>query len=211
MAGKKTEEAGPLKIERLPSATVRVPIVGTSPMIMHRFSEKAKRQMLEIMQGKKKIKEIRDPEADYEASMHRTKSGGYGSPAVGFKQATVSAARFYGNNITMTALRQVMFFSGEAAADGGQSLVPIEGEPVMREDFVRLSKSSTDLRYRAQFTEWSAKLIVTYVTTSIDDASLVSLIDAGGLGVGVGDWRPEKGGEFGTYMVDPTQEMEVLK
>jgi hypothetical protein len=40
---------------------------------------------------------------------------------------------------------------------------------------------------------------------------VLSLIDAGGLGSGVGDWRPEKSGDFGTYMVDPDREVEVIE
>jgi hypothetical protein len=33
--------------------------------------------------------------------------------------------------------------------------------------------------------------------------------EAGGMGIGVGEWRPEKRGEFGTYAVDVSKEIEV--
>jgi hypothetical protein len=35
-------------------------------------------------------------------------------------------------------------------------------------------------------------------------------VDGAGLGVGIGDWRPEKGGDFGTFRVDPTKDITVL-
>jgi hypothetical protein len=38
----------------------------------------------------------------------------------------------------------------------------------------------------------------------------LTLLEAGGTGVGVGEWRPEKSGEFGRYMIDPSREVEVL-
>lgn len=34
-----------VQIDRIAAETVRVPIVGTTPLIVHRFSEKAKRMM----------------------------------------------------------------------------------------------------------------------------------------------------------------------
>lgn len=197
-------------IDKIAAETIQVPIVGTTPLIVHRFDEKAKRQMLDAAQGRKSPKEPKDPEAEFQASLYRLKDGRFGFPAVAFKAATVGGARFYGKNqVTMTGLRQTLFFGGEPSVDG-QQLVPIEGDAVMREDAVRVGRGGADLRYRGQFTEWRALLVVTFVTSSITRSSVVSLIDAGGMGVGVGEWRPEKGGDFGTYQVDPTRTVEVL-
>ena len=39
----------------------------------------------------------------------------------------------------------------------------------------------------------------------------VRRIDAGGMGVGVGEWRPERDGYFGTFRVDPDQEVVIDK
>jgi len=199
-----------LQIDRIDAEVMRIPIVGTSPLIVHRFSEKAKRQMLDNMQGRKTPKEIRDPEADYLAAFHRIKGApaAYGFPVVGFKAATVGACRFYDKSVSMAALRQLIFFRGEIG-DDGQQLARINGVPHMREDVVRLNKmGSTDLRYRPQFDEWSTTLHVVFVASSINSKSVLSLIDAGGMGVGVGEWRPEKNGDFGTYRIDPEREIE---
>lgn len=198
-----------IQIDKIPAETITVPIVGTSPLIVHRFSEKAKRQMLDAQQGKKKVKENRDPAADFEASRYRTDDGGDGFPVLGFKSATVGAARFYDKSVTMVGLRQSLFMHGDHSKAAGQALVPIIGEPVMREDMVRVGQG-TDLRYRAEFTEWSAVLRVTFVTSLLSRSSVLSLIDAGGMGVGVGEWRPERRGDFGTFAIDQTREIEVL-
>ena len=198
-------------IDEIESQTLLVPIIGTMPLISHKFSDKAKRIMLDKMQGRAQTKTIRDPQADYEASLYRL-GDGYGYPTTGFKAATIGAARFYGKSISMTELRQFIFFHGEFSKEEGQSLVVIHGEPRMREDYVRLSVSSTDLRYRAEFPEWTAELKVTFVSSSLSNGSLLSLIDAGGLG-GVGEWRPagkKSSGEFGTYKIDQTRDVEVL-
>lgn len=205
-----------VQLNKIDAETLIVPIRGTAPLIVHNFSEKSRRQMLEAQQGKKKIKEIRDPRAEYEAAFYRIAhedgTEGYGFPVTAFKAATTGAARFYDKSVTMTALRQFMFMRGVMTKADAQMLVEIHGEPEMREDVVRLGgpSRSADLRYRPMFPEWTCELTVTYVKSSIDRGSILSLIDAGGMGIGVGEWRPEKRGEFGTYAVDQTKNVEVL-
>lgn len=198
-----------VNISRIDTEHMFVPIVGTSPLIMHKFSEKAKRQMLDAQQGRKSPKVSRDPEADYQASFYRTKEG-FGFPAIAFKACTIGAARFFGKDVKMTELRQFLFFRGVVSENDPQSLVEIVGSPRMREDIVRLGMSGTDLRYRAEFPEWSATLEVIYVKSALTQSSVLSLIDAGGMGVGVGEWRPEKKGDFGTFQVDSTRDVEVI-
>lgn len=197
------------QIDRISAETLAVPIIGTAPLVVNRFSEKAKLEMLQNAQGKKTPKTPKNPQAEYEAAFYRLKSGEPGFPALGFKQATVGAARFYGKQISMTALKQFIFFSGEPGEDG-HYYVQIIGEPEMREDVVRVGRGGTDLRYRPQFTEWGAVLTVTYVDSMLTRGSLLSLIEAGGMGVGVGEWRPERDGDFGTYRLDPSKNVEVI-
>jgi len=202
-----------IEISRIASERILIPIIGTMPLIMCKFPEKAKRAMLDAMQGRKPPKTKRDPQADFEAAMWRLKDG-YGFPAVAFKAATIGAARFYGKAVSMTELRQLIFFRGELSVDEPpQALVPLTcDEPVMREDYVRISQSGTDLRYRPEFKNWSAVLDVTFVTSCLARESLLSLIDAGGMG-GVGEWRPagkKSSGDFGTYAIDQTKDIEVI-
>jgi hypothetical protein len=199
-----------IQIAKINATHMLVPIVGTAPLLVHRFSEKAKRKMLDAQQGKKNVKEFRDPQSEYEASMYRLDNDRYGFPSVAFKSCTVGAARFYGKDVRMTDLRQCLFFRGEVSKQDGQMMAEIVGEPRMREDVVRLSISSTDLRYRAEFVEWSATLDVIFVSTAISQDSVLSLIDAGGMGVGVGEWRPEKSGANGTFMLDSSREVEII-
>lgn len=196
-------------IPRIKATRIAVPIIGTSSLIVHRWSEKAKRQMLDAQQGRKTPKENRDPEAEYEASLYRTDDG-YGFPTIGFKACIVSAARFFGKDVTMTGLRQFLFMAGVPSIDRAQILTPIEGEPKMREDPVRLSMNTTSLAYRGEFQEWRADLDITFVASALDLNSVLSLVDAAGMGVGIGEWRPEKRGQNGTFALDETREVVTL-
>jgi hypothetical protein len=214
--GRPTSNGGPpeaavpsLVLDRIEVETLLVPILGTSPLLMNRFSEKAKRQMLDAMQGRKTPKQAKDPKAEYEAAFYRFEDGGIGFPVIAFKSATVGAARFYGKSVKMTELRQFVFVRGEIGVDGKQ-LARIVGEAEMSEDVVRVGNGGTDLRYRPLIREWSTSLQVTYVTSALTRESLLGLVDAGGLGVGIGEWRPERKGDFGTYCVDQDRDVDIL-
>lgn len=213
--GPVASDAALVEVNKLNAETLLIPIVSTSPLIVHNWSEKAKRMMLDAQQSKKKVKENRNPQADYMASMYRiastTGDEGHGFPVTGFKKATIGSARLYDKSVSMAFLKQVMFFRGLQTKADPQQLVELHCEPPhMREDVVRISMGSTDLRYRAEYDHWTAELQVTYVTSALSRNSLLSLIDAGGMGGGIGEWRPERGGEYGTYSIDLSREIEVL-
>lgn len=199
-----------IAISRIGTQTLRVPLLGTAPLIVHKFSEKSKLQMLDAMQGRKTPKQPKNPEGEYEAAFYRHDDDGYGLPVIAFKAASVSACRLFGKAMPMTQARQFIFMDAEFSKRDGQKLARIVGTPHMREDVVRVGNGGADLRYRPEFTEWQTTIEVTYVTSMLTKDSVISLIDAGGLGVGVGEWRPEKNGDFGTYGIDETREIEVI-
>lgn len=205
-----TQETPAIQVQRIGTETINVPVIGTASLIVHRWSEKAKQQMLDAQQGKKAVKTIRDPEADYEASLYRTDSG-YGFPLLAFKQATVGAARFFDKSVTMKLVQQAIFMTGVPSADRSELLTPITGEPKMREDMVRVGMGGTDLRYRGEFLDWTAVLTITYVKSTLSRDSVLSLVDAGGQFVGVGEWRPDRKGQNGTYTIDPSRKVEVIQ
>lgn len=204
-----------LGIPKLRSERVLVPIISTTPLICHNWSEKARRQIRDKKTNRKTIKEATNPEAEYEASMYRIHkddgSTGYGMPVGAFAKCTVGAARFYSRDVTMVGLRQFLRFGGVITDADPQPLVEIFGSPKMREDHVRLSGGSADLTYRAEFPEWTATLEVQYVPTSIDGESVLSLLEAGGSYVGIGDWRPERGGLYGTFRINENEQTTFIR
>jgi hypothetical protein len=193
--------AATIRLQKIERQTAYIDIVGTSPLIVHRWTEKAKEMMLNAQQGRKTPKQPKDPIADYEGSIFRFPDGGHGFPTLGFKAATVTGAgRTYGKSVKMTELRIALSFIVDGIGVGGDALTRITGDPMMREDMVRVGMGTADLRYRAQYTDWSARLTIQYMPHLIDIDTVVALVDAGGCN-GVGEWRPEKDGVYGTYQV----------
>jgi hypothetical protein len=201
--------AAALTIKPIRQELLAIRIIGTAPLIVSRFSEKAKAQMLAAQQGKKRQPEKRDPHREYLASLYRagvdpaTEEVLFGLPAMAFKMATIGAGRFWGKQVKMTELRQFLTFYGVSVPSEAGRMVVLDGRPRMREDYVRLAgvNHPADLRYRGCFYRWSATLMVGYTSNLLERDSVVSLIEAGGGNVGVGEWRPERNGEFGTFRI----------
>jgi hypothetical protein len=190
-----------INLQRIERQTAYIDIIGTSPLIVHRWTEKAKQMMLDAQQGRKVPKQPKDPIADYEGSMYKLPDGSHGFPTLGFKAATVTGAgRTYGKSVKMTELRIALSFITDGIGVGGEQLTRITGEPMMREDMVRVGMGTADLRYRAQYSDWSARLTIRYMPHLIDIDTVTALVDAGGIN-GVGEWRPERDGISGTYEV----------
>lgn len=191
-----SESSSTISIPKPAIVSATIHVNGTSPLICHRWSEKAKKQMLDKqMKRATKAKEAKDPEQDYQESLYPLPDGGYGFPAVAFKAAAVRAGTY--GDLTMTFLRGAFHVAGE--------LVKIDGTPQPREDMVRLNGKTADIRYRGEFSEWSAAVPVELNTSVLSIEQLVNLFTIAGFAVGVGEWRPEKNGQYGRFAVNTVE------
>jgi hypothetical protein len=191
-------------VPQLELKTVTLQIVGTSPLIVHAWSEKAK-TMMKDKQAKKasRGKPARDPQQDFRDSLYvidpDKKNPVYGVPIIAFKAAAVSAALDV--DAKKTRMRAAFHVVNGVETPQG-TLVPLKYDTlVMREDMVRVGMGVADLRYRGEFKGWSVNLSVKYNARAISLEQIVSLFNAAGFGVGVCEWRPEKDGMNGMFEV----------
>lgn len=184
-----------IELAEIKPRTVVLHIVGDSPLIVHNWSEKAKKEIRDKQQGKARLKkEPKDPQAEYEGAFYRLSDGSPGITTIAFKAAAVDAATQVGG-LTKTFLRGAFHTLGE--------LVQIQSDPpIMREDMVRVGMGTADMRYRPEFRNWSVDLVVRFNPNSITLDQLVSLFNMAGFACGVGEWRPSRDGQFGTFHVD---------
>lgn len=205
-------EIRPLDIKEVP-----IKIVGDTPLIVHAWSEKAKRQMLEAQMKttKTKAKEIRDPYSDFINSMYwltekpestpeafekAIKNGAkFGFPVGAIKMAGNSAAYRLGWVKNQMGLRGSYFLKTEF----GEYAQIVSEKPIMREDMVRIGMGSADLRYRAEFNNWSMNLILEYNASGEHTLEqIINVLNAGGYVCGLGEWRPEKDGNYGRFHIE---------
>jgi len=191
-AAKAAPKAGMVKIPPLELDRIDIEVVGDTSLICHKWSEKARKQMLGKQTGEaRQGKERKNPEQDFKDSLYLYPGGGYGFPSVAFKAAAVRAAK--SADMAMTDARAAFHVIGE--------MVKINGEPEMREDPVRLNGSTADIRFRGEFKKWSAVIPVRFNSRIISASQVVNLFNTAGFAPGVGEWRPEKGGQHGMFHV----------
>lgn len=204
MATKKTEER--IVIPEIELRTMKIKVVGDSPLITHKWSEKAKRMMLDKQMKKaSKGKDAKDPWMDFcealywldgmpeEPTEEDIANGRFGFPACAFKAAAVDAGYQQEVLAKKTTARGAFHIIGD--------MVEIKGTPEMREDMVRIGMGTADIRYRPEFKEWSAELVIRYNPNVMSAEQIINLINLGGFANGIGEWRPSKDGSFGTFHV----------
>ena len=113
------------EIKKLDVHKATIHIKGITPLIMHRWSEKAKEQMLRKQMKQAVTKAAKDPEEQFEESLYKLDDGRPGFPADAFKKCMVRGAKQLG--LTMTDMRTGFFVHGEYSARDDRELVPIQG------------------------------------------------------------------------------------
>lgn len=182
-----------ITLPKLDICHVEVTLVGDSPLICHRWSEKARKGMLDKqMKRARQAKEAKSPEADYLESLYILADGAYGFPAVAFKAAAVDACSHIAG-ITKVLARGAFHISRE--------MIPIDGTPTPREDMVRIAMGTADIRYRGEFQQWRVTLPIRYNASAISAEQVINLFNTAGFAIGVGEWRPEKNGSYGMFHV----------
>lgn len=205
-------EIAPIKI-----TNVTIRIVGTTPLIMHAWSEKAKREMLDkqMKVTKTKAREAKNPFEDFIRSMYWltdmptemtpeafenaiNNGARFGFPVTAFKQAAISAAYRMGWTKDKMSLRGAFFIEG----DENQMLEIKSDTPIMREDMVKVGMGTADIRYRGEFRNWYADMTISFNENGqYSLEQIINIINAGGYVCGVGEWRPERDGQYGMFQV----------
>lgn len=206
-----------IAIRPIEMQTVRLTIIGDTPLIMHAWSEKARRQLLDAQMGKAKgkQKEKKNPIEDFVSSMYwlterpteyteeafeaAIRNGAkFGFPVTALKQAAISAAFRKGWSKDKMSLRGVFFIDG----GWGDMMEIVSDPPVMREDMVKIAMGVADIRYRGEFRNWRASFDLKYdVNGSYSLESIINMLHAGGTVCGIGEWRPERDGQNGMFHV----------
>lgn len=206
-----------IEIRPIDIRTTTIRIVGDTPLIMHAWSEKAKREILDkqMKVTKSKARDAKNPVEDFIRSMYwltpmptemteegfeKAISNGaqFGFPVTAIKQAAISAAYRMGWTKDKMSMRGTFFIKG----DENQMFRIFSDTPIMREDMVKVGMGTADIRYRGEFRNWYADLEISFNQNGqYTLEQIVNIINAGGYSCGLGEWRPERDGQYGMFHV----------
>lgn len=180
----------PPKMERL-----RLRLVGTAPLVQHRFGEKARQQMIATQEAgsqakKGRKREPKDFDRCFEDARHRSADGWDGIHAGGFRHAMIDACGLVGFH--MTKGKRLLFVVADGYSAHGEPLVRItKGEPHKVIHPARNDNGSVDLRARPMWDPgWECVLTVEYDADWFSAQDVVNLVHRVGVQCGIGEGRP---------------------
>lgn len=174
--------------------TIEVSIKGVSPYVQHKFSKKAREQMMAKQRlgdkaKKSRAREAKDFEQTYKDAMHIAREGWNGIPAPSFRNAMISACRIVGFKMTLAKLS--VFIEADGFDGDGSPLVKIQGKPRVHESYVRNETGVADVRWRPMWEQWGAKVRIRYDANQFSASDVVNLLHRAGMQVGIGEGRPD--------------------
>ena len=186
--------------------TVEIIIRGTSPYVQNAFSKKAR----EIMRAKQaegstaaskgKKREAKDFDAAFKDAQHRSTQSWPGIPASAIKNALVDSCVVVGYHKTKAKKAIFVEADGFDAVEGtpliklysdGKAKKLTYGTPKHVEHMVKLPNGTADIRVRAMYDNWQAKVRVRFDADMFKPADIANLMMRAGMQVGIGEGRAD--------------------
>jgi hypothetical protein len=206
MAATKTSDV--LEIQPVQSGVLNLAVLGKSPLVLNRLSEKARHELL-LPAGRRRSAAARaeslkhTPLSEFAAApyTHDDPETLLAIMATSFKGAMRTAALDL-PGATKAQIGRLTYVEGD--------YVGIYGIPQVYMSIVRSADANRtpDVRTRCILKNWAAIVSINYVRPLITEKSVLNLLAAAGVTAGVGDGRVEKGSmSFGRFtVVDPSDE-----
>jgi hypothetical protein len=179
---------------------IKVRIEGISPLLQHRFPE-------EDAETEIKTKNRQNNEADVEKSLYRLPDGTIYQPATHI----ISALKRGGVKFQIKGSGKQTYKNiiGSGAVTIEPDAIPHKNQnwEVDSRPVVNPSTRGRVIRKRPVLKNWSLQFVFDVDEDEIPIAVLKEILDRTGRSVGIGDFRPEKGGPFGRFLVSEFKEI----
>jgi hypothetical protein len=191
--------------------TFEVQIKGTTSLLQHRFTDgdavngdKATRTML-VQRG--------TPREEAEKVVYQNDKGEYYFPGAALGRLIREA----GGNHKLKGTRKsakyvvpaaVLVMTDTVVIRNGDGKTPVKSFEVDSRPVTIPATKGRVMRHRPRFDDWSASFTVRVNEALLPPDFVNQLLTEGGQQIGIGDYRPEKSGPFGTFIVTSWQELK---
>jgi hypothetical protein len=171
-------------------------VVGTAPLVIHRFSHKTKLQMKQKMEtgsaaGGKKNREAKATDDLYQQARYISREGWDGFHASSIRKAMISACRLVNFKMTLAKLSVFVEADGVDKEEPQIPLIRIIGDPIKQEDVARVETGQPYVTVRAAYHDWKANIRIRFDQDQFTAQDVTNLIARVGLQVGIGEGRPD--------------------
>jgi hypothetical protein len=205
-------------------------IIGTAPLIVHSFSQKARLKIRAKHEGEASAgREPKDCLANFEAARYQLSDGSDGIPASGLKACLV-AGFDKGSGVAQTkAVGAVRVEADDVLTNLVRLIYPKEPKeiaalphvinetgriPRCREDVVRNESGVVDLRHRPEYWPWAVLVRIQYLPAIASARQVLQALAMSGFKNGQCEWRPtskeSKSGSYGTFRLATDEEVKAF-
>lgn len=171
-------------------------IAGTSPLVMNKFSAKAKQMMMDTQAAGttargKKNRTAKNFDEIADDAVHYSSDGWIGIPASAFRAAVISACRLVGFKMTLAKLSIFVKADGYDRDDGTPLVRLIAPEYERVDHAVRNATGVIDIRSRPMWREWKAVVTISWDGDQFTLQDIANLLSRVGTQVGLLEGRPD--------------------
>jgi len=179
-------------------------LTGETPLLMHRWGQKSMMEMLGKMVGQPQPRVAKDLTAEFEESYYRNERGQVVVPCRIIKAATIDGAISTGGVTSKAELKRGLRVLGYTTP------VHMNGREMQMDCRVAKNGETPDVRSRAVVPAgYHLDVVFQFGTTSLTPDKVMAAIEGAGEQIGICDWRPEKGGDYGTFSVSVLPDKEI--
>jgi len=181
---------------------VNLKIEGVTPLLVHKFSERAESEVTTNIRGSSLGKERGTPKEQAESVAYRNKEKRLYIPASNLYRSLIEAGKFHKNG------KKTVTTQKNSLVPAGVSLIGNEDLPLTPQDYevdsrpvVIPSTGGRIMRHRPRWDKWSLSFSIIINEEIFTETFVRQLVDDAGQKIGLGDFRPDRKGLFGQFRV----------
>jgi hypothetical protein len=194
-------------------------IVGSKILVIHRMSEKLKKQFEKKQElgragNNRKDRAPKSSQQSFNESRYRSVAGWDGFQASAIRNALISACRLCGYKMTLAKMSIFAIADGQDRDEPQIDLIRIFGTPKIQKDMARVATGEPYVTVRASYSNWRAKVRLRWDAEQFTAEDISNLLMRVGQQVGIGEGRPDSknsaGMGWGLFNVGKHIEMRAI-
>ena len=176
---------------------IKVSIKGITPLLMHRFPN------MGFDEPSKKRTGVPDWKQEAELALYKNSDGTIYEPAEHLEKSIQNAAKSF----KIAGKRGATYGKLVGAAlEVYPDTIPHKIQTYEIDSRSVVVQRWRIMRYRPRFDNWELEFTIRLLDDQLPVSVIKEVLDQAGLYVGIGDYRPQRGGKFGKFMVTEFKE-----
>lgn len=189
----------------LKQSQVKIIIRGLSPLLQNNPI-----QMARMDKSKTSVKRVQpEPEVEAEGTTYRDKNGALYVPSTAIFGCLLNAAmdlKVKGSRKSLGSILKgaILGIADITGVPRQVTVRDLNGNPQTEIDIYSarcVIQRAAVIKHRAMINDWQLEFVVKYASEYAAHSQIIEALERGGIMVGIGDYRPEKKGEFGRFEV----------